>query len=57
MRLAYSREDNEKFEAARPYVTFKLDTTTNEVSYEFKEGTPQKIIDDFYESLKAEPIF
>ena len=57
MRLAYSREDNEKFEAARPYVTFKLDTTTHEVSYEFKEGTPQKIIDDFYESLKAEPIF
>ena len=57
MRSTYRREDAEKFEAAKPYVTIKVDTTTHELTYEFKEGTPQKIIEDFYDFLKAEPIF
>ena len=53
MRMISDPKAVQQFEAAKPYVTFELDSETKEPVVKFKEGTPQEIIDGFYESMNT----
>ena len=52
MRLIMDPKAVQQFEAAKPYMIFEYDLTTAKYVTKFKEGTPQEVIDGFYEYLK-----
>ena len=52
MRLMSDPKSVQQFEAAKPYMVFEYDSETNKYITKFKEGTPQEIIDGYYESKK-----
>lgn len=53
MRLMSDPKSVQQFEAAKPYMITEYDSTTEKIITKFKEGTPQEIIDGFYEAIKT----
>ena len=53
MRMICDPKAVQQFEAAKPYMVIDYDSETDKYITKFKEGTPQEIIDGYYESINT----